>query len=765
MRTKLLRGKEDVTVQLVYPSTVDEYRQVLDVLGRSVDADSAPADSEAAHAAYVVSTAEQRDLWDLPDLAVSGLAVPVDEACALDLLHDAAAKPEMAPALFPGRSPEAVAASNAAAPTASCCDALRDLFSPGERLDQVLGALDRAAVPSAVRDTLSEGLTDALQPGANVAEGQVKRIRVVFDLPWAKSEPQRFDRDHVMQVLQGTHGALDGVKADILRFLASCPQACGLLTFEGPCSCRPAGADGLPALVVRSGYVPGTPSVLCLVGARGSGKTSLAQAIARALGRTAVTLPLLGLGLRSFIHGQRRIWPGRVVQGLIEAKVQNPVFILEGIDKIAEDIDKDAGRNDNGDQDYRERVESMLAVLDPSRRTAFQDAFLQFPLDLSGVLWIAAATDSAVIPAEVRDCLHVVDLPVYTEQEKVAIAEEHLLRRPFDGVLADSAGVLAPAVASSVALAPPVASPAAPAGSVVVADRVVSSAEELRALPPRSLSQEDVASESWRTAAIRGDVCFEPDAIRLVIRDYTSEPGVRGLERSLAEICRQVVLRRPPAAQGPDVVTSSIVPMFLGDADVDPLPLAVRQAIEDERRRLSAESSSNSSLATNSWIEWLENVPWNKRNDAAIDLARIREVLDARQAGLDDAKAMVIEYLAVRKRNPRGTGAVLCFLGPPGVGKTSLAQSIAQAMGRKYARVPCGGMRDPSDLRGHNRTWHKSQPGSIIRELRRVGYRDPVLVLDEVDKLGPAPAAVLLEVLDPEQQDRFPLGWGCSNLP
>ena len=316
-------------------------------------------------------------------------------------------------------------------------------------------------------------------------------------------------------------------------------------------------------------------------------------------------------------------------------------------------------------------------------------------------------------------------------------------------------GVLAPDLASSVAFAPPVDSPTAPGGPVVIADRVVSSAEELSAFPARSPVQEDVANESWRTAAVQGDVRFEPNAIRLVIRDYTSERGVRDLECSLAEICRQVVLRRAPAAQGPDVVTSSIVPMFLGDADVDPLPLAVRQAIEEERRRLSAESSSDSSLPTNSWIEWLENVPWNKRNDAAIDLVRIREVLDARQAGLEDAKAMVVEYLAVRKRNPRGTGAVLCFLGPPGVGKTSLAQSIAQALGRKYGRLPCGGMHDATDLRGHNRTWYKSQPGSIIRELRRVGYRDAVLVLDEVDKIGPAPAAVLLEVLDPEQQARF----------
>ena len=98
----------------------------LDVLGRPVNADSAPADSEAAHAAYVVTTAQQRDLWDLPDLAVSGRAVPVDDARALDVLHEAAANPEMAPALFPGRFPEAVAASHAVAPGASCCDPLRD---------------------------------------------------------------------------------------------------------------------------------------------------------------------------------------------------------------------------------------------------------------------------------------------------------------------------------------------------------------------------------------------------------------------------------------------------------------------------------------------------------------------------------------------------------------------------------------------------------------------------------------------------------------
>ena len=746
MRAKLLGGRGDVTVQLVYPSTLAEYHQALDALGGSVlsvgNGDPVPAKYTPGHAAYVVTTAQQRHLWDLPDLAVSGGVVPVDEARALDLLYDAARKPYAAVELFPGRSPQAVSGPDAAPCSGSWFDALRDYLSPGERIDRVVGALDGAGLPSAVHEALSKGLTDAFEPGAKVAGAELQRVGMVFDLPWRKFAPQRFDRAHVMQVLHRTHGALDGVKADILRFLGACPQARDLLTFEGPCSWRRAETNGLPALVARSGSVQGRASVLCLAGPRGTGKTSLARAIAEALGRTSVSVSLDGVAAKRQICGSYRRTPGGVVNGLREAEVYNPIFILEAIDKVGDDDDDD------------EHTDPVLAVLDSLRRTAFRDAYLEVPLDLSGVFWIATATDLGAIPDPVRACLHIVKLPVYTEEEKLAIARENLLTRPFDGVLPTSAGVLAPDSAAAAIFSGLVPSSAAPAAPVVVTDRVVSSVEELKALSARPPVQEDGTGEPWRTAASRGDVRFEPEAIRRVIRDYTSEPGVQDLEGCLAEICRQVVLRRSPAVPGPDIVTSALVPVLLGDASVDPLPLAVRAAIETERVRLLSESSS-SSFPSSSWIEWLENVPWTRRNEAAIDLKRIREVLDVRQAGLEDAKAGVIEYLAARKRNPRGTGAVLCFVGPPGVGKTSLAQSIAQALGRRYGRLPCGGMHDATDLRGHNRTWYKSQPGSIIRELRRVGYRDPVLVLDEVDKIGPAPGAVLLEVLDPEQQGRF----------
>ena len=194
MRTKLLRCRENVTVQLVYPSTLEEYRQVLEALGSAGPAvvngepASAPAESEAAKAAYVVTTAQQRYLWGLPDVAVSGRSVPLDEVRALDLLHDAVVNSDRAAELFPRRSPEVVPGPDVGASGGSWFDAVRGFLSPGARVDQAVEALDRAGLPGAVRDALSDQLTDAFRPGAKLAEGQLERVRVLLDLPWAKCE-------------------------------------------------------------------------------------------------------------------------------------------------------------------------------------------------------------------------------------------------------------------------------------------------------------------------------------------------------------------------------------------------------------------------------------------------------------------------------------------------------------------------------------------------------------------------------------------------
>jgi ATP-dependent Lon protease len=212
----------------------------------------------------------------------------------------------------------------------------------------------------------------------------------------------------------------------------------------------------------------------------------------------------------------------------------------------------------------------------------------------------------------------------------------------------------------------------------------------------------------------------------------------------------------------------------LGETDNSPAELEeLKQAIKDagmppdaqeqaqrELKRLERMPDSAAEYSmTRAYLDWLLAMPWSKVDPETVDIDQARKILDQDHYGLDKVKRRMLEFLAVRKLNPEGRSPILCFVGPPGVGKTSLGQSIAKAIGLKFGRVSLGGVHDEAEIRGHRRTYIGSLPGNIAQAVRKAGRRNPVLMLDEVDKLSAShqgdPFSALLEVLDPEQNNSF----------
>ncbi|HZL56033.1 MAG TPA: endopeptidase La [Bryobacteraceae bacterium] len=190
------------------------------------------------------------------------------------------------------------------------------------------------------------------------------------------------------------------------------------------------------------------------------------------------------------------------------------------------------------------------------------------------------------------------------------------------------------------------------------------------------------------------------------------------------------------------------------------MPDEVRQeALKELLRFTRITPMSPEHTVTRTWLEWITALPWNISSGEAVNVQRAAEILDEDHYDLEKVKNRILDFLAVMQLKPRLKGPILCFVGPPGVGKTSLGRSIARALGRKFQRISMGGMHDEAEIRGHRRTYIGSLPGQIMQALRRAGANDPVFILDEVDKLGRDfrgdPASALLEVLDPEQNSTF----------
>ena len=266
----------------------------------------------------------------------------------------------------------------------------------------------------------------------------------------------------------------------------------------------------------------------------------------------------------------------------------------------------------------------------------------------------------------------------------------------------------------------------------------VSVRERLQKLLPMLNREQEVLTLSSK---IQNDVA---SSIAKTQRDFFLREQIRAIQRELGE-----------GESG-----SNETKLLREKIEQTPMPDEARKAAEQELERLQQTPPAAAEYAVGrNYLDWILNMPWEKSTEDKLDLKAAEKILDEQHFGLAKVKDRLIEFIAVIKRRKQIKGPILCLVGPPGVGKTSLGKSVADALGRKFARISLGGMRDEAEIRGHRRTYVGAMPGRIIQTLRRVESRNPVILLDELDKVGADfrgdPAAALLEVLDPAQNHTF----------
>jgi len=298
----------------------------------------------------------------------------------------------------------------------------------------------------------------------------------------------------------------------------------------------------------------------------------------------------------------------------------------------------------------------------------------------------------------------------------------------------------------------------------------VQSIETPAALADLAVAYMDVKPEEKQEILETVDIVARMDKVsrllshRIEVLRLSQEIG-RQTKAALDERQREVLLREQMAAiqrqlgEGEEGKAAEMAELDRAITKAG-MPKEIEEQARKELRRLQRMPEAAGEYGmVRTYLDWLIELPWALPEEKPIDIKEARRILDEDHYDLDKIKRRIIEYLAVRKLAPHGKAPILCFVGPPGVGKTSLGQSIARAMGRKFTRVSLGGVHDEAEIRGHRRTYIGALPGNIIQAIRKAGARNCVMMLDEIDKLGAGihgdPAAALLEVLDPEQNNTF----------